>query len=191
MEEKLKQIDHLNPECLKVVLFGPESTGKTSLAKALADHYHTSMVEEYSRSYAATKTQNNEALTKADVLPIAFGQMQLENEGLLNANRVLICDTDLLETLVYSKFYYEGYCPDILKKKAFENHYDLYFLTYIDLPWEADGIRDQPHKRDILFEHFLNALKDANKPYVIIKGTYKERLETCVKHIDNLLKSNS
>ena len=189
MEEKLEQIDQFETDCIKIVLYGPESTGKSSLAKALAEHYNTVYVEEFSRQYAAHKAQNNEVLTQADVLPIAIGQMELENASILRANRVLICDTDLLETLVYSQFYYDGYSPEILKKKAIENHYDLYFLTYIDLAWEADGIRDQPHNRDALFDQFLKALKEANKPYVIIKGSYEERLETCKKQIDNLLKS--
>ena len=189
MEEKLKQIDHSDSKCIKVVLYGPESTGKSSLAQELAQYYDTVYVEEYSRKYAESKALLNETLTKSDVLPIAVGQMQLENEALSKANGVLICDTDLLETLVYSQFYYDEYSPEILRKKALENHYDLYFLTYIDLTWEADGVRDQPHNRNTLFERFLNALESANKPYVIIKGTFDERLKACQKHIDNLLKS--
>lgn len=190
MEEKLEQINHVNPDCIRVVMYGPESTGKTSLAKALAEHFNTVCVEEYSRKYAEVKATKNEALSKADVLPIAIGQMHLENEALRQANRVLICDTDLLETLVYSRYYYQGFSPDILVKKASENHYDLYFLTYIDLAWEADSVRDQPHNRKGMFEHFLNALEESKKPFVVIKGSFEERLETCKEHINNLLKSS-
>ncbi len=189
MEKKLEQIDHLNPNCIKVVMYGPESTGKTSLAKALASHYNTVYADEYSRHYAQLKLSNNEVLTRDDVLPIAIGQMQLENEALAKAKDVLICDTDLLETMVYSQFYYQGYTPEILKKKAFENHYDLYFLTYIDLAWKADGVRDQPDNRQDLFEQFLEALETANKPYVVIKGSFEERFKICQNQIDNLLKS--
>lgn len=188
MEEKLEQINDLDSNCIKVVLYGPESTGKSTLAKALAQHYDTVYVEEFSRQYAKSKFAKNQTLTAADVIPIAMGQMQLENEALPHANKVLICDTDLLETYVYSQHYYDGYSPEILRKKAFDNHYHLYFLTYIDTVWEADDIRDRPHDRSLLFESFLRALQIANKPYVVLKGSFEERLNECQKHIDKLLK---
>ncbi|WP_299337454.1 ATP-binding protein [uncultured Psychroserpens sp.] len=188
MEETLKQIGHINPNCIKVVLYGPESTGKSSLAKELANYYDTVYVEEFSRSYANSKKKNNELLTKEDVLPIAIGQMKSENEQLKKVNRLLICDTDLLETKVYSEFYYNEFCPEQVKKYAQENTYDLYFLTYIDTVWEADGIRDQPNNRLQLFNRFEQALIDFKKPYILVKGRFEERLNTCKKHIDELLK---
>ncbi|MEY8849948.1 AAA family ATPase [Psychroserpens sp. XS_ASV72] len=187
MEETLKQITHTNPNCLKVVLFGPESTGKSTLAEALSKHFNTVFVEEFSRSYAEQKKEDGEVLTKADVLPIAVGQMQLENERLKKANKILICDTDLLETLVYSKMYYNGFCPEPVKKYAEENTYDLYFLTYIDMPWEADGIRDQPHDRLQQFKTFEAALNHFKKPYVVVKGAFEERLSFCINQINELL----
>src|SRR5690554_540983 len=100
MEETLKQQDS---NCLKVVLFGPESTGKTILAKQLAAHYNTLWVPEFSRSYAEEKSKHNEVLTKDDVLPIAIGQMALENSLAKQVESLLICDTNLLETKVYSE----------------------------------------------------------------------------------------
>lgn len=189
MEKALKQTSDINPNCIKVVLYGPESTGKTSLAKALAKFYDTVFVEEFSRRYAESKTQDNLQLTKDDVLPIAIGQIQLENEKTKDANTVLICDTDLLETQVYSEFYYDGFCPEVVKKYAQKNTYDLYFLTYIDTVWEADGIRDQPNNRLELFYRFEQALIDAKRPYVVVKGSFEERLNICKAQIENLLKS--
>ena len=188
MEEKLKQISDRNSNCIKVVLYGPESTGKSSLAKELAKYYDTVYVEEFSRSYAETKAKDNLELTKKDVLPIAVGQMHSENEQLKNANRVLICDTDLLETKVYSEFYYNGFCPDLVQKYAQKNTYDLYFLTYIDILWEADGIRDQPNKRLQMFTAFEQALIDSKKRYCIVKGSFEERLSICITQIDELIK---
>ncbi|OUR98267.1 nicotinate-nucleotide adenylyltransferase [Flavobacteriales bacterium 33_180_T64] len=185
MEKELKQISHTNSNCVKVVLYGPESTGKSSLAKALAKYYDTVYVEEFSRTYA--KAQRNLRLTRKDVLPIAIGQMQLENEQLKIANKVLICDTDLLETKVYSEFYYDGFCPELVKKKALENTYDLYFLTYIDIVWEADDVRDQPNNRLEMFNRFEYALIHSKKPYIMVKGDLEERLKICKKHIDKLL----
>lgn len=186
MEEKLQQIQ--NNHCLKIVLFGPESTGKSSLATELAKCYDTVYVEEFSRTYAETMAKKKLALTKKDVLPIAIGQMQLENEQIKKANRLLICDTDLLETQVYSKFYYNGFCPKLVEKYALINQYDLYLLTYIDILWEADGIRDQPNNRLQMFKAFEHAIITSKKPYVIVKGTFKERLSICKDQIDKLLK---
>lgn len=185
MEEKLKQ----HPSnCIKVVLYGPESTGKSTLAKQLADCYDTVFVPEYSRIYAEQQLLNNKLLTKNDVMPIAEGQMRLENEQAPKANKVLICDTDLLETKVYSQAYYNGICDPLLEKYALENTYDLYFLTYIDVPWVADNLRDMPDGRKTMFEAFELALKKNNKPYIVLKGSMKERFEMAIDHIDELLK---
>ncbi len=189
MEKKLKQYE--SPNCVKVVLFGPESTGKSVLSKKLAAHYNTVFVPEFSRSYAEGKALENQPLTKNDVLPIAIGQMNAENQQLKNANKLLVCDTDLLETKVYSEQYYDGFCPELLAKYAMQNTYDLYFLTYIDTKWEADGIRDRPENRQHMFDRFENALKFSNKPYVTLKGNFDQKLQTCIFHIDKLLKLNT
>lgn len=184
MEEKLKQQP---ANCLKVVLFGPESTGKTVLAKQLAEHYKTVYVPEYSREYAEAKLKEKEPLTKDDVLPIAIGQMKSENECAKKTDSILICDTDLLETKVYSEVYYPGTHHPLIEKYALENTYDLYFLTYIDTPWEADGIRDKPNEREQIFRAFEDALLKSNKPYILLKGDMATRFETAVKLIDDLL----
>lgn len=184
MEEKLKQ----NPaDCIKVVLFGPESTGKSTLAAQLADHYNTVFVPEYSRIYAEQQLLHDKLLTKDDVILIAEGQMKLENKLTPKANKVLICDTDLLETKVYSVAYYGGISDLALEKYAIENIYDLYFLTYIDIPWEADDLRDKPHEREAMFEAFENALKTYNKPYVLLKGSIEERFTLAKAYIDELI----
>ena len=134
---------------------------------------------------------NNERKTceSEDLLPIAIGQMKLENNLAQKTDTVLICDTDLLETKVYSETYYDGTCDPILETYALKNHYDLYFLTYIDTPWEADDLRDKPDERERMFNAFEDALKTYNKPYVLLKGDKEERLKIAVKHIDNLLKN--
>lgn len=187
MEETLKQHDS---SCVKVVLFGPESTGKTILAKQLAQHYKTLWVPEFSRIYAEEKAKRNEVLTKDDVLPIAIGQMNMENSLAKQVTDLLICDTNLLETKVYSEAYYNGYSPELLSKFASKNSYNLYFLTNIDIPWEDDGIRDKPNERKGMFKAFETALVKDNIPYVLLKGSLIKRLETAIKHIDKLLKDN-
>ena len=185
MEEKYRQQP---ANCVKVVLFGPESTGKTTLSRHLARYYNSVWVPEYARDYLQKKW-NDERKTcePKDLLPIAEGQMKLENDLAQKTNSVLICDTDLLETKVYSEAYYIGSCDPLLEKYAIGNSYDLYFLTYIDTPWEADDLRDKPEHRQEMFEAFQNTLIRYNRPYVILKGDKKTRLETAVKHIDKLL----
>jgi len=187
MEEKFKQE---KSDCLKVVLFGPESTGKTTLSRQLARHYNSVWVREYARRYLQDKW-NNERKTcqPEDLLPIAEGQMKLENDLAQKTNSVLFCDTDLLETMVYSEAYYVGACDPMLKKYALKNTYDLYFLTYIDTPWEADDLRDKPNERERMFKAFEDTLIKYNRPYVLLKGTKKERLAKAIKHIDELFKN--
>ncbi len=185
MEEKFRQQP---ANVVRVVLFGPESTGKTTLSEQLARQYNTVWVPEYARGYLQDKW-NNERKTcePKDLLPIAEGQMILENSLAKKATDVLICDTDLLETKVYSEAYYLGYCDPILEKYALENTYDLYFLTYIDIPWEKDDLRDKPNDRERMFDYFKNTLEKYNRNFVILKGDKKERLATAVRHINKLL----
>lgn len=187
MEKEFKQQPS---NCIKVVLFGPESTGKTTLSRQLAHYYNSVWVREYAREYLQDKW-NNERKTcePKDLLPIARGQMRLENECATKTNTVLICDTDLLETKVYSEAYYSGTCDPVLEKYALENTYDMYFLTYIDTPWESDDLRDKPNEREAMFNVFENALIKHNRPYVLLKGSKKTRLEEAVKHINKLLEN--
>ncbi|SEC24958.1 nicotinamide-nucleotide adenylyltransferase, NadR type [Tenacibaculum sp. MAR_2009_124] len=185
MEKKYKQ-QPIN--LVKVVLFGPESTGKTTLSGQLARHYNTVWAPEYAREYLQDKW-NNERKTceESDLLPIAEGQMKLENELAKKADKVLVCDTDLLETKVYSEAYYGGFVDPTLDEAAKSNSYDIYFLTYIDTPWEADDLRDRPEQRLEMFEAFEKALKKYNRSYVLLKGDKETRLKKAVEVIDKLL----
>lgn len=185
MEETLKQ---QSSSIIKVVLFGPESTGKTTLSEQLARYYSTVWVPEYAREYLQDKwNEERKTCELHDLIPIAQGQMRLENKLATKASKVLICDTDLLETKVYSETYYGGMCDPLLEKYAIENTYDLYFLTYIDVPWEKDDLRDRPQERDEMFMHFKRALDKYNRPYLVLKGDKKTRLQTAVEAINNLL----
>jgi len=189
MEKALKQT---NINIIKVVLFGPESTGKTTLSKHLARHYNTVWAPEYAREYLQKKW-NNERKTceNSDLLPIARGQMEIENRLASKADRILICDTDLLETKVYSEEYYGGFVNPKLEEAAINNTYELYLLTYIDTPWEEDDLRDRPNQRLEMFNAFENALKKYNRPYILLKGDKKTRLNKAIKEIDKILKTKT
>lgn len=185
MEEKLKQE---KTNCVKIVLFGPESTGKTTLAKQLAQHYNSLWVPEFSRKYAEKKLSNNQQLSKEDVLPIAIGQMKLENSLAKREKKVLICDTNILETKVYAMYIYNGYCPETINKGITQSTYHLYLLTATDIPWEYDAVRSSNANRKKMFAYFENTLKSYGFPYTIIKGSETERLKKAIKHIDLVLK---
>lgn len=178
-------------DCIKIVLFGPESTGKTTLSNQLANHYKTVWVEEFAREYLQEKWNRTRIICElSDILPIARGQMALENKLAKQANRVLICDTDLLETKVYSEAYY-GSCPAELEIAAKVSAYDLYLLTYIDVPWAPDDLRDRPNQRVEMFQFFEEALKKSQKPYVLLKGDQTVRLKKAIFEIDKLLNSKN
>ncbi len=183
-----KNLTQENINLVKIVLFGPESTGKTTLAIQLAKHYNTVWVQEYARPYLQ-KVWNQERRTcePKDIMPIAYGQMALENRLAKRADKVLICDTDLLETKVYSEEYYGGYVNPLLEKAATESSYDLYFLTYIDTPWEADDLRDRPEQREEMFTAFKIALEKNNKPYILLKGNKENRFKIATEAIDKII----
>ena len=82
---------------------------------------------------------------------------------------------------------YIGSCDPVLKEFAIKNSYDLYFLTYIDVPWEADDLRDKPKQRKEMFQAFESELIKYNKPYVLLKGSKEERLKNAISHIDKLI----
>ncbi len=189
MEEKLKQKPS---DCIKVVLFGPESTGKTTLSKQLAKHYATDWVPEYMREYLQEKWDiTKESCTYVDLLPIAKGQMRLENKYAQKGNKVLFCDTNLLELKVYAEVYYDGRVPESLNKISLQNVYDLYLLTYIDTPWVPDDLRDKPHDREEMFFKFKTVLDNYGLPYIVIKGDQISRLEKAITSIDQLIEQKS
>lgn len=187
MEENLRQFPkNGTTEIIKIALFGPESTGKTTLAKQLAEYYKTEWVPEFARDYLQEKWDKNQLICDADdMLPIAYGQTQLENKSILIANKYLFCDTNLMVTKVFSEMYY-NYCDPLLDQAALEHEYDLFFLTDIDVPWEKDDLRDSPEKRESVFAVFKQSLIDNKKPFITLSGDKNLRLNKAISIIDDL-----
>ena len=182
-----KNLSQQQGNVLKIVLYGPESTGKTTLALALASHYQTSWAVEYAREYLQKKwDETQKTCEPSDMIPIALGQMKEENKAIHDAHRVTFLDTNLLTTKVYSDVYY-GYCETVIEQAALNHQYDFYLLTDIDVPWEADDLRDKPQEREEMLTAFENELIKLGAPYLKIKGTKEERLSKAVEIVDDLL----
>ena len=174
----------------RVVLFGPESTGKTTLSRQLAEYYQTLWVPEFARGFLQEKWERTgEICTKEDLIPIAIGQLETENKAAEKANNLLICDTDVLETLAYSYWYFGADADARLEAAARQGEYDLYFLTYIDTPWIPDDLRDQPDARPEMFLHFQECLERFDRNFVILKGNPQQRFKTAVFRINELIQT--
>jgi NadR type nicotinamide-nucleotide adenylyltransferase len=167
---------------LRVCLIGAESTGKTELAKELARRFDAPWVPEYSREYAE---RVNRELSYTDVMPIARGQIELEARFASAARRLLILDTDLLSTVVYSRHHF-GACPAIVEGLARQRRADLYLLLDVDVPYVADPVRDSGHG---LHEEFCRVLEEFKAPHRTIDGSWELRFERAVEAIEAKLAS--
>ena len=133
----------------KVVVLGPECAGKSELSEYLARAFNTVWVPEYAREYLDKLAK---PYGPEDLPLIAKGQLMLEDEMETKANRTLICDTDLYVIKIWSMFKY-GYCDPAILKAIESRKCDLYLLTYIDIPWAYDPLREHPDQRERVREH--------------------------------------
>jgi NadR type nicotinamide-nucleotide adenylyltransferase len=166
----------------RVAIIGPECTGKSELSKFLAQHYKTEWVPEYARAYIDNLRR---PYNQNDLITIAHGQLRLEDEYARDANTFLFCDTNLYVIKVWSMFKYRNCEKEILDQIA-NRKYDLYLLTYVDLPWEEDPLREHPTKREELYNIYLNEMKNQSVPFVEIKGEREQRQATAIQAIEKL-----
>jgi NadR type nicotinamide-nucleotide adenylyltransferase len=175
-----------NVDIIRVVLTGSESTGKSVLARQLADHYGAELAPEFVREFAL---RNNGEIGFGDTEQIARGQIALEDEHAGRTARLLIQDTDLLSTAVYSDHYF-GQCVDWIRKIARDRRPDLYLLLEIDVPWVPDEVRDRETRRDEMQQLFRKAVAASGSPYVVVNGSWDQRAELARKAIDAMLASS-
>jgi len=155
----------------RVVVIGAESTGKTTLARSLAEEFGAPWVPEYARQYLDGK---GPPLSREDVEPIARGQMAAENAA-RSASGLLILDTDLVSTVVYARHYFDA-CPPWIEVAARERRARLYLLLHPDVPWVADGAqRERPDARPALHERFRTTLAAIGAAIVDVRGSWGER----------------
>ena len=168
----------------RVAIVGTESTGKTMLAQQIADHYHTVWVPEYGRAYCENRNAND--LQRADFEAIVWGQATWEDAAAAEANRVLICDTELLTTCTWSDLII-GSRPPWLTDVARSRSYDLTLLLDHDVPWIDDGTRVLRQRRAEHTALLGEELRGAGRAFLTLGGSHQERFAAACAAIDGLL----
>lgn len=176
----------------KVVVIGPESTGKSTLCEQLAGYYSTAWVPEYAREYLL---KNGTSYTYDDLLIIAKGQVALEEKHISSfdpgpeKHSLLFVDTDLYVMKVWSEYVFGKCHPWILDQIA-ERQYHLYLLCDTDLPWVKDELREYPdlESRRELYHIYKDILVNQAVPWINISGNYEHRLQKAVKAVNEMLK---
>ena len=156
----------------KIVITGPESTGKTTLAKDIELQLDLYAVPEYARIYI---DQLDRPYVKEDLLKIAKGQLEIERSYRDKNDQFLLCDTDLLTLKIWGEFKY-GSCESFIIDQLKNNLPDLYLLTSPDIPWDPDPQRENPLDRLELFEIYKREIISLKIPFEIIKGDPVQRL---------------
>ena len=189
----------------KIVVLGPESTGKSTLCEQLSRHYGTKWVPEYARSYL---DEHGMKYTYDDLLTIAKGQVALEEKYIQelgkiantasgarpltnpssNLESLLFIDTNMYVMKVWCEFVF-GTCHSWILEQIVERTYDLYFLCDIDLEWVKDELREYPDResRQQLFHIYKDSMMNQHVPWVVINGSYEKRLRTAITAVDQLL----
>lgn len=172
----------------RICLVGSESSGTTTLTKALAEHYRTNWVAEYGRDYTVQqqKRLDREGWQTADFVKIAKQQNKLEDAAATRANKILFCDTDSFATSIWHERYMGKRACEV-EALAAGRPYGLYILTDTGIPWEDDGTRDGEKYRQWMQARFEEKLRFWGKPYIVVTGSREERLAAAVDVIDRIV----
>jgi len=173
----------------KIVVIGPESTGKSTLCEKLAEHFNTIWCKEYARQYLS---EYGTAYNYDNLLTIAEGQLASEEAAIKAAIEThkthLIIDTDMYVMKVWCEYVFNNCHPMILEAIA-ERKYDMYLLCDIDLPWTKDEMREYPDEgpRKELFAIYKELLMNQSTPWAIVSGMGEERTKNAIQYIDQLV----
>jgi NadR type nicotinamide-nucleotide adenylyltransferase len=177
----------------EIVIIGPESTGKSTLCKQLAEHFNTIWCPEYAREYLH---QNGVKYSYADLAKIAEGQLIMEDYCVEEANsklktqnsKLVFIDTNMYVMKVWYEYVF-GKCEYFVLDEIAARNYDLYLLCNIDLPWAFDEMREYPEEapRMELYNIYKDLLINQTTPWVEISGNYKERLQKAINTIERHL----
>jgi HTH-type transcriptional regulator, transcriptional repressor of NAD biosynthesis genes len=182
MEKDLTQ----NKSLIKrVVVCGPESTGKSTLTIKLASYFKTNYVSEYARDYLQSKWDDKKELcSKEDLIEIAIGQVERENNNIINSNKLIFCDTNILTTIAWSKTHFDGSCDPWLVRQSKLLKYNYHLILNTDTSWIKDDLRDRPNDRKKMFLAHKFELDNLNINYEIIEGSdFNKRFTQAVNYI--------
>lgn len=174
----------------RIVIIGPESTGKSTLCRQLAAHYNTVWCPEYARSYLTEKGMD---YTLDDLTAIAKGQLAVEVGNEVEAkNGLYFIDTDMYVMKVWHEVAF-GVCPTWILRTIAKTHYDLYLLCNTDLPWTADDLREYPDltMRNKLFLTYKDIVINSGVQWATISGADEERLHTAIDAVEGLMKNTA
>lgn len=177
----MEKVDAKQPT-LKIVVTGPESTGKSILSAWLATQFEAHWVPEFSRTYLENLSR---AYQQADLDKIAVGQIISEDEA-LQQSEIVICDTSIEVLKIWSMYKYNSCSPFILEQNRDRNA-NLYLLMTPDIPWESDPLRENPDNREELFMLYRQELNSSSSKVIEIYGNYKIRQKTAWEAIKELI----
>ncbi len=187
-------------EVKKVVIIGPESTGKSTLCAELANHYKTLWCKEFAREYLE---KNGKNYSYEDLLTIAKGQIELEElsvvscqlsaknvtgSSLLTHHPLLFIDTDMYVMKVWCEFAFNK-CYNWILNQISTRKYDLYLLCNIDLAWVSDDLREYPDEavRNKLYHFYKDAMVNQPVAWVDISGNYESRFKKAIDAVNALV----
>ena len=173
----------------RICVLGAESTGTTTMAQALAEHYNTVWVPEFGRMYAEAKTRARvqPPWRTEDFIYIANEQNRMEDQLARASNKIVIADTDSFATSIWHERCMGFISPEVDSISSGRS-YNLYFLTDVDIPFVQDGTRDGESIRAAMHDRFKEELEKRGKPHVLLSGSHEARLRRAVQECDRVLR---
>lgn len=170
--------------CIRIILTGPESTGKTELASALADKYNTAYIPEYAREYIGSL---NRPYEYDDLVHIAKHQKEQMKDFISRVHTIIFADTYLMITRVWFEWVYRKY-PSWIDDELKKTRDALYLLCKPDIPWFPDGMRENGGKnREILFQTYENHLRYLGLHYRYVSGQGDMRMENACRQVEEFI----
>ncbi len=167
----------------KIAVVGPESSGKTTLTRNIANRLEEPWVPEFARKFL---TDLDRPYDETDLVEIARGQVASEEEAKNRSAKCIVCDTDHVVIRIWSIIKYGVIASDLQEILDAQQPADLYILTDPNIPWEYDPLRENPFDRDFLFEQYFRYLKERRYRFRIVSGSQEERLSQALEEVKTL-----